>query len=49
MMKFLFKATDAQGKTVKFDIREPAGRNASANAWARAELICKAKGWTNLR
>lgn len=47
--KFLFQAKNAEGKIVKFDIREPMGPNAQREASHRAELICKAKNYTELQ
>lgn len=49
MMKFIFKGEDKDGKTIKFDIREPDGSSASRYAWERAEKVAAQKGLTNLR
>lgn len=49
IFKFWFYATDANGKTVRFDVNEPNGQHASLYAHDRAVKICLAQGWTDLR
>lgn len=44
-----FTAKDANGKKVRFNVREPNSPNAWKYAWERAVLIAEAKGWTDLK
>lgn len=49
MFTIKFTAKDANGKTIRFTIREPVGPNAEKYAYERMIKIANAKGWTSVR
>jgi phage-related protein (TIGR01555 family) len=49
MTSFNFQAENAEGKIERFNVREPAGNNASRYAYERAQKIAEQKGWKNLK